>query len=101
MSKKEKLFKRTAPSFVTKEDYYDFIDESLKPIGFSDEFDEMFYRIKEDLFNVLYEQSESASASFDPLIAFQSVIDDCVETFQEVAPFLLATHEKKAEHEND
>lgn len=89
MSKKTKLFKAGGPNLTKASDYLKYIEGSLKPLGFSNELDAMFYGIKVDLFKTLHKEIEDAGASYDPVIAFQSIVDDFVETFEEVAPSLL------------
>lgn len=102
MSKKNKLFKEDMPNLAKSSDYLKYIESSLKPLGFSNELDAMFYGIKVDLFKTLYQETETAGASYDPVIAFQSIVDDFKETFEEVAPSLLEKQRKQQviEHEN-
>lgn len=86
--RKNNLFKPDAPLLTKKKDYAEYIGDSLKPLGFEESLDNVFYEIKKKLFMSLYEEIETSGASYDPVIAFQSIVDDLVETFHEVAPSL-------------
>lgn len=82
------LFKKTT-SLVDSVDYHQFIEDSLKPLGFGDANDQMFYDIKIKLFSALYQAAKTSGPSFDSEIFFSSLISDLNETFDEVNPSLL------------
>jgi hypothetical protein len=72
-----------------KGEYNEYIEDSLKSLGFSEELDEMYYDMKLKLFNELYESTISSGAGFDPEIFFSGLVDDMNQTYNEVIPYLL------------
>lgn len=89
-----KLFKDSV-KIKTPEDYNEFINESLKPIGFGDKLDQEFYDLKVRLFDILYTESATGGPSFDAEIFFTSVISDLNETFDLIGPALLQVQRDK------
>lgn len=85
---KNKMFK-DVPKLDGFESYSDFVAESLKPIGFSDSVDKTFFSMKVEMFRLLFQEIENSGESFDVEICFSSMIDDLVDTFNEVGPSLL------------
>lgn len=81
MSKK-KMFKESPSTTMNIEQYSDFIAETMLPLGFSNDVDGAFFQLKNAMFQLLFQQTESASASFDVEICFSSMIDDLVETYE-------------------
>ncbi len=93
MGKKDKLFKETLKLAGYKE-YSQYIEDSLKPLGFSSSLDEVFYELKLKLFYALHQEVLNSGASYDPEIAFGSIISDLTETYDNVHPTLLELQRK-------
>lgn len=83
-----KLFKDSA-SITNYNEYNQFIEKSLKSLGFSESADKEYYELKLKLFYMLYQEILNNGPSFDVEIFFSSLISDLNETFDEVGPSLL------------
>ena len=84
----EKLFKKELDLSNAK-DYAQFIEDSIKPLGFSTELDEAFFEMKLKLFTLLRQHVTDSGPSFDPEIFFSSLVDDLKDTYDAVGATLL------------
>lgn len=84
----EQLFKKEK-DLKAYPDYQEFIEDSLKPLGFGTNMDNTFFDIKQRLFYSLYQETLNNGPSFDAEIVADSIINDLKETFDAVIPSLL------------